>query len=141
MKFFAISFVAICLFGAAAAVTMTFYTDAKCATPATSTTDSPNPIVGPLNGCTKLMTQSQLGVSVTIYVKPTACATGGKATVGMYIDDKCTTRAPNVPADIPNNEGTCDTTTSGSQKVTCDPASSVTLASVAVAAAVLAFCM
>ena len=138
MKFFAVSVIAVCLFGAAAAVTFTIYTDGACTTALTSTSTLPNPIVATLNTCTKYITTPGL-ISVSTYVKATACATGNMVTGAIYGDEKCTESLK--ISDLTGAEGKCIPLAVGSQKITCDPASSVTLASITVVAAVLAFCM
>ncbi len=135
MKFAAFSVIAISILSVAAAVTVTFYSDAACATAVPTSTADPNPFVTALNACTKYMTIPVVG---SIYIKATACATGGKIVSQSYTDDKCTVKSG---AEQTTDEGKCNPGNGASSKTTCDPASSVTLASIAVAAAVLAFCM
>ncbi len=134
MKFAAFSVIAISILSVAVAVTTTFYSDATCTTAAAATAQTPNPFVTALNACTKYASNG----AGAIYMKATACATGGKVISQAYTDDKCTIT---TGSEATTDEGKCDAGTSASRKTTCDPASSVTLASIAVAAAVLAFCM
>ena len=141
MKFIAFSFIAIILFGVAAAITQTKYTDNKCTTPVATSAALANPFVATLNTCTKYMSVTS-PVAMTIYLKATVCVTGGKVTGGMFSDDKCATKLE----DLAGDEGKCVMegpagSAQTSMKITCDPASSVTLASIAVAAAVLVFCL
>ncbi len=129
MKFIVFSVIAISVLSLAVAVTQTYYTDAACATPAVGTTENPNPQVTALNACMKL--------GATSSVKPTACGNGA-GSYSRFVTADCT----GVAVPFPFVTDKClPTGISGSSKYTCDSASSVALASVAVAAAVLAFCM
>ncbi len=124
MKFAFFCVIVLGILSVALAVTMTTYSDAACTT--VSTAANPIPVVvANLNSCTKM--------SSTEYVKPSACITGGKVAGFSFADAACTGTGTPFIAD----EGKCE----AKVKITCDPASSVTLASIAVAAAVLAFCM
>jgi hypothetical protein len=130
MKFIVFSAIAISVLSLAVAVTQTFYTDAACATPVVSTTDEPNPMVVALNACRKM--------GATSSVKPTACVSNGAGTFSDYRSADCTgTAEPEAFV----SDKCVSAGPSGSKKITCDSASSVALASVAVAAAVLALCM
>jgi hypothetical protein len=126
MKFVVYVAVAASLFAIAAAVTVTYYTDTACKTVKATTTDDPNPFTAVLNTCTKQGAQG--------YIKMVGCVTGGKVGGGMYTDDKCTALGGAIVAD----EGKCMTGDGGSSMVTCASTSSVTMAFLAVAAAVLA---
>jgi hypothetical protein len=129
MKFLLLSAVAASLFFAAAAVTFTTYTDAACGTPHATSDSAPNPVVAKLNECTKYMTSG----SSTIYAKPTSC--GAKAAGATYSDDKCATKIQ----DIDSETDKCLPQTGGSSlKVTCAPASSISIALFTVLAAMLA---
>ena len=128
MKFIVFSVIAISVLSVAVAVTSTSYTDAACATPVASTTDSPNPFVVALNAC---------GKSGGGSIKPTACVSNGAGTYSSFTTADCTGTASPVVF----QSDKCVQFMTGSRKITCDSASSVALASVAVAAAVLAFCM
>jgi hypothetical protein len=126
MKFVVYVAVAASLFAIAAAVTITQYTDTACKTAVTNSASSPNPFVASLNACTKYMDG--------VYVKATACG-GGKVTSGTYSDDKCATVLQAVST---SDTDKCMTGGGGSNMVTCASTSSVTMAFLAVAAAVLA---
>ena len=127
MKFITYVAIAATLFAVAAAVTSTTYTDTACKTAAAGTADAPNPLVLKLNECTKVGTSGGYG-------KASACATGGKYAGGFYSDDKCATLVQAQAGD----EGKCVTLGTGSMMTTCASTSSVTMAFLAVAAAVLA---
>ena len=126
MKFTTYVAIAATLFAVASAVTVTQYTDAACKT-ATATSDaSPNPLVANLGTCTKSGTGS--------YVKFSACA-AGKYVGASYSDDKCATQDKTLNGDTDACKASGD---GGSTMVTCASTSSVTMAFLAVAAAVLA---
>ncbi len=125
MKFITYVAIAATLFAVAAAVTITEYTDAACKTAEAATTDAPNPIVLKMNECTKVG---------PVFGKASACATGGKYAGAMYSDDKCA----NQVAAYTGDEGKCVAAAGGFQLTTCASTSSVTMAFLAVAAAVLA---
>jgi hypothetical protein len=128
MKFLLLSAVAASLFFAAAAVTYTTYTDAACGTPRSTSDSAPNPVVANLNECTKYMTSPS-----TVYVKPASC--GAKAAGATYSDDKCANKLQDLDSEtdkcLPGTGGT-------SSKVTCAPASSISIAIFTVLAAMLA---
>jgi hypothetical protein len=128
MKFTTYVAIAATLFAVASAVTLTQYTDAACKTVTATSDASPNPFVGNLATCTKYGTSG--------YVKMSACA-AGKYVGAMYsnTDDKCAAAA--VMA-LTGDTDTCKVETGGSSMVTCASTSSVTMAFLAVAAAVLA---
>ena len=127
MKFVVYVAVAASLFAIAAAVTVTYYTDTACKTVRATSTDDPNPFVATLGTCTKQGTQG--------YAKMIGCVTGGKVGGGMYSDDKCASPTDVIAVD----EGKClPMGTTASYLVTCASTSSVTMAFLAVAAAVLA---
>ena len=126
MKFTTYVAIAATLFAVASAVTMTTYSDAACKTAVTGSAAMPNPFVANLNTCTKYIDG--------VYIKATACG-GGKVTSGAYSDDKCATAAS--PADTSDTDK-CQPGGGGSGMVTCASTSSVTMAFLAVAAAVLA---
>jgi hypothetical protein len=126
MKFVVYVALAASLFAIAAAVTRTSYSDAACKTAVPSSATSPNPFVSTLNACTKYIDG--------VYVKATACG-GGKVTSGTYSDDKCATVSSPASA---SDTDTCEPGGGGSAMVTCASTSSVTMAFLAVAAAVLA---
>lgn len=129
MKFLLLSAVAASLFFAAAAVTFTTYNDATCGTPLATSDIAPNPVVAKLNDCTKYLTSE----SSTTYAKPTSC--GAKAAGALYSDDKCATKV----LDIDSETDKCITQPGGkSLKVTCAPASSISIALFTVLAAMLA---
>ena len=125
MKFVVYVAVAASLFAIAAAVTRTTYSDAACKTAVPTAATAPNPFVFPLNTCTKY--------AENVYGKATACG-GGKVTSGAYSDDKCTTGS----ASTSDTDKCVASQGGGSEMVTCASTSSVTVAFLAVAAAVLA---
>ena len=126
MKFTTYVAIAATLFAVASAVTRTVYTDAACKTVTASSDAAPNPFVANLNTCTKY--------SDTIYVKATACG-GGKVTSRAYTDAQCATgQGPESTTDTDK----CVAGGGASQMITCASTSSVTMAFLAVAAAVLA---
>ena len=130
MKFVVYVALAASLFAIAAAVTINQYTDTACKTLKATTTDDPNPFTATLNTCTKQGAKS--------YVKMAGCITGGKIGGVGYAptDDKCALAPAFV---IVADEGKCTASQGGgSQMITCDSTSSVTMAFLAVAAAVLA---
>jgi hypothetical protein len=131
MKFTTYVAIAATLFAVASAVTITQYTDAACKTAEASSTDMANPFVASLNACTKY--GSVLGV--TIYVKATVCA-AGKVTSARYTDSACAVKIP-LSDDISDTDK-CNPQGVGSSMITCSSTSSVTMAFLAVAAAVLA---
>ncbi len=126
MKFVVYVAVAASLFAIAAAVTITDYTDTACKTAKATTTDEPTPFVATVNTCTKY---GNLG-----YVKWSACTTGGKYAGMAYSDEKCASAGGVLGGD----EGKCRPNSGGSAIITCASTSSVTMAFLAVAAAVLA---
>ena len=130
MKFVVYGAVAASLFAIAAAVTITQYTDTACKTAVTNSASTPNPFVASLNTCTKYTCDG----ADCVYVKATACG-GGKVTSGTYRDDKCVTVLQAVST---SDTDKCKTEDGGSNMVTCASTSSVTMAFLAVAAAVLA---
>ena len=83
-----------------------------------------------------------LAVTITLYEgsrdKFTACSSSGKAEGTMYNALECTGAAAGP---VSHEIGKCEGLGAVSFKVTCDPASAATLASVVVAAAVFAFCI
>ncbi len=131
MKFTTYVAIAATLFAVASAVTITQYTDAACKTATATSTDSPNPFVANLNECAKY---GSFG-GVTIYVKATICA-AGKVTSARYGDSACAVKIP-LSDDISDTDK-CTPAGSGSSMITCSSTSSVTMAFLAVAAAVLA---
>jgi hypothetical protein len=130
MKFITYVAIAATLFAVAAAVTTTIYSDSACKNAVPTTSALPNPFVANLNACTKFTTVGQ----VSIYVKATACG-GGKTTGQLYSDDKCAT--PQGDATISNTDK-CESSDGVYRMTTCASTSSVTMAFLAVAAAVLA---
>ena len=126
MKFTTYVAIAATLFAVASAVTMTTYSDAACKTAVVGSAAMPNPFVANLNTCTKY--------SDTIYVKATACG-GGKVTSRAYTDATCATGAG---AESTSDTDKCVAGGGASQMITCASTSSVTMAFLAVAAAVLA---
>jgi hypothetical protein len=129
MKFLAQCVVVASLLCAVSAVTYTMYTDAACATPVTATSSNPNPEVVSINKCVTV-------IGSGFYQKIHACATGGKAAGALYTDSGCS--AKQAESDFEVDEGKCTPRGSGSQKLTCDPASSLSVAFLAVFASVLA---
>jgi hypothetical protein len=130
MKFLAQCVFAVSLLCAVSAVTVTMYTDSACATPVASTSSDPNPEVVNINKCLIVTGQSY-------YIKFSACATGGKAAGALYSDSGCS--AKQAGSEFEFDEGKCTREgPGGSTKVTCDPASSLSLAFLAVFASVLA---
>lgn len=133
MKFTLLVAMVASLLVAAAAVTYTTYSDAACATIKASSDSSPNPVVAKLNECTKYMTVTVLGTTTTIYAKPVSCDT--KAKGALYTDDKCTAKQ----GDLESDTDKCLSGTGGSSlKVTCAPASSISIALFTVLAAAIA---
>jgi hypothetical protein len=130
MKFLVQCVVAASLFCAVAAVTYTKYTDLLCATPVPG---SSNPETVGINKCVSISGQS-------FYQKIHACATGGKVAGAQYTDSACSAKKPNTDFDY--DVGKCMLIEGGgSQKITCDPASSLSVAFLAVFASVLAMCV
>ena len=127
MKFVVYVALAASLFAIAAAVTLTDYTDTACKTVKATTTDQPNPFTANLNTCTKYGDRG--------YLKIATCATGGKVAGLSYSDAACTQL---VGGGIAGDEGKCVVDGTTSSMVTCASTSSVTMAFLAVAAAVLA---
>jgi hypothetical protein len=125
----------------AAAVTVTAYSDAACATLAANPVlGLANPSTANLNTCTKSFTVG----AQTFYVKYTACSATA-ATTNTYTDAACTvcqgtcTPSNDVPDKcIPSGGGL---TGVGSYKVACSSASTSTVAFVSAVAAALAFCI
>lgn len=128
MKYFTLCTVAISLFCVATAVTLTAYSDATCGTVAQDTSGGTNPLVAPLNQCTKN--------SATQWVKFTSCSSNGKVAGSYYTDSGCNTKQQSSP-DIAFDTDKCIPFLTASLKVTCAPASSATVALAAVAAAAL----
>jgi hypothetical protein len=133
MKFFAFSAIAFSLLSMALAVTITLYSDNTCMTAAnpSSTPAKSNPVVATLNSCSMYLYEGSR-------VKFTACSSSGKAEGTMYNALECTGAAVGP---VSHEIGKCEGLGAVSFKVTCDPASAATLASVVVAAAVFAFCI
>ena len=128
MKFVVYVALAASLFAIAAAVTGTDYSDSACKTAIPTAATAPNPFVYTLNTCTKY--------AEGIYAKATACG-GGKVTTGAYSDANCATVLG--PAAAAFDTDKCIAGTGGGFRMfTCSSTSSVTMAFLAVAAAVLA---
>ncbi len=125
MKFTTYVAIAATLVAVASAVTLTQYSDAACKTVVATSDASPNPFVAKLSECTKYGSQG--------YVKMAACASG-KYAGAMYSDDKCVTLKDALVGDSDK----CVAGGGGSAMITCASTSSVTMAFLAVAAAVLA---
>jgi hypothetical protein len=101
-------------FTSATAVDVTSYVDAACATPATSTSESPNPLVIKFNQCNKISTSNDI-----VYYKPTSCVVGGKVEGIVYTDSACTDRAV-VESVSSTDTGKCLNAANGRfEKVTC----------------------
>jgi hypothetical protein len=133
MKFATYVAIAATLFAVASAVTLTQYSDAACKTAVATSADSPNPFVAKLNECTKY--GSLAGVS--FYIKATTCA-AGKVTSARYGDSACAVKIP-LSDDISDTDKcVANSVGGGSSMITCSSTSSVTMAFLAVAAAVLA---
>jgi len=132
MKFLVQCVFATSLFCAVAAVSYTSYTDASCATAVAATTAAPNPEVVGLNSCVK--------VAGGDYQKIHACADTGKVAGALYSDSSCSTKR--ADSDFEFDVGKCrQVVGGGSQKLTCAPASSLSVAFLAVFASMLAVCM
>jgi hypothetical protein len=133
MKVFAFSAIAFSLLSMALAVTITRYSDNSCQNAAdpSSTPAKINPVVATLNSCAMYLYEGSRA-------KFTACSSSGKAEGTMYNNDQCTGAGAGP---ISHEIGKCEGLGAVSIKVTCDPASAATLASVVVAAAVFAFCI
>ena len=128
MKFVVYVALAASLFAIAAAVTSTDYSDSACKTAVPTAATAPNPFVFPLNTCAKY--------AENIYGKATACG-GGKVTTGGYSDANCATALG--PAAAAYDTDKCILAEGGKYRIyTCASTSSVTVAFLAVAAAVLA---
>jgi hypothetical protein len=125
MKFVTYVAVAASLFAIAAAVQQTTYTDTACKTMTAATTAAPNPFSTNLGACTAYMGGS---------VKMISCASGGAFVGASYSDAACAT----LDGAITGTADKCTPAGSGSYLVTCSSTSSVTMAFLAVAAAVLA---
>ncbi len=125
MKFTTYVAIAASLFAVASAVTMTLYSDADCKTAKATSDAAPTPFVTKMGDCTKYGTN---------YVKAAGC-TGTAYVAAMYSEDKCVT-----PVDAMTGiTDKCEAHGSGVYRiVTCASTSSVTMAFLAVAAAVLA---
>jgi hypothetical protein len=124
MKFTTYVAIAATLVAVASAVTLTQYSDAACKTVVATTDAAPNPFVAKLTECTKYG---------PLYIKMAACASG-KYAGALYSDDKCATPSEALVGDIDK----CVAGGGGSSMITCASSSSVTMAFLAVAAAVLA---
>jgi hypothetical protein len=135
MKFLVQCVFATSLFCAVAAVSYTTYTDASCATAVAATSAAPNPIVVGLNSCVKIA-----GTNPIEYQKIHACADPGKVAGALYSDSSCSTKQ--ADSDFDYDVGKCIAIRGGtSQKLTCAPASSLSVAFLAVFASMLAVCM
>ena len=131
MKSVTLCAVAISLICAASAVTYIEYNDATCATPTASTTAAPNPTVVSLNGCVLIT-----GSSPVEYQKISSCTPNGKVSVAYYSDSGCSNKKSGTDAELDVDK--CLAITGGrSRKVTCDSASSASLAFVAIFAAMV----
>jgi hypothetical protein len=129
MKYLLLATVAISLFCVTTAVIQTYYKDTTCTSVDTVGPASggvANPTLAPLNVCTKYFN----GASY----KFTSCTSNGKAAGTEYSDSACATKI----ADFNYDTDKCSSTTpESSNKITCSPASSATIALAAVAAAAL----
>ena len=137
MKSEAILLVSLSLLASSLAVTVTFYTDNACKTPAASTFQgAPNPNVAPLNKCTQSVTAD--AGRTALWSKPTVC-TSSSSTIQVWADKDCTTTFPTTNT---YNVGSCLTTGlppgALSMQITCSSASAVS-AAVAVAISALLF--
>jgi hypothetical protein len=134
MKFLVQCVFATSLFCAVAAVSYTSYTDASCATAVAATTAAPNPEVVGLNSCVKI------AGAANNFQKIHACADPGKVAGARYSDSSCSTKKADTDFDL--DVGKCiPSEGGGSQKLTCAPASSLSVAFLAVFASMLAVCM
>ena len=133
MKFLVQGVFATSLFCAVAAVSYTTYTDVSCATAVAATSAAPNPTVVGLNSCVKI-------AGTNNYQKINACADPGKVAGATYSDSSCSTKKADT--DFSYDVGKCIATEGGgSQKLTCAPASSLSVAFLAVFASMLAVCV
>ena len=131
MKFPVVCAVVASLLCAVTAVTYTTYTDNTCSTPVTSS-GVDNPQVVSLNKCYKTNSGD--------YQKFHSCAVGGKAAMALYTDDGCTSKK--AGSDNEFEIGKCLELVDGKgRKFTCDPASSLSVAFLAVFAAILTVCV
>ncbi len=125
MKFVIYVAVAASLFAISAAVTITYYSDTACKTVLAGTTAVPNPFTTNLGACTAY---------AGAFVKMISCASNGNYVGAAYSDAGCATLSEAIV-------GTADKCTAAgavSYMTTCSSTSSVTMAFLAVAAAVLA---
>jgi hypothetical protein len=125
MKFLVLCLVATSLLCAVSAVTYTFYSDSNCASP------SGSPSVVAVDQCFKPSGSS-------FYQKISSCGT--KASIALYTDSSCSNKVEDSDQEI--EVGKCHLRTNLQfLKLTCDPASSLSVAFLAVVAAVLSLCL
>ena len=140
MKASILAILALSAISVAAAVTVTAYSDAACATLAANPVAGlANPAIATLNTCSKSYqyTNPSTNATTQLYITYTACSDTA-ATSQTYTDDKCTAKSGSVATDVP---GKCTAESSlsgiGSFKVTCSSATTATITFVSVVAAAL----
>jgi len=121
---------ALCIVGSALGVTQTFYTDNTCKTKAPSPfLDISNPWIARTNTCTKYLTVA----GQPSYSKITACSSTSVSYIYCSSPDCSANCFPSTTEAV----GKCLTVSGTNYIITCDPASTVSLALLAVAAAVV----
>ena len=117
----------LCFVGSAFSVTQTLYTDNTCKTKS-SISGFTNPWIGSMNTCSKWMQVN----GVMYYSKPTTCS----STSVTYTSCASTDCTGNSCQTFTENVGKCLTTGGFNYILTCDSASTATVALLAVAAAI-----
>ena len=145
--------VTLSLLCSALAVTVTYYTDKLCESPANATFQGrPNPLVIPLNQCEQSV--SEADDRTALWSRPTFCgfkqgrppqSSSTMAEIGVFSDSSCAnvvqSNSYNVQVDICSPQGQKLPPGASSMRVTCDPASVASVAIVAVVTAVVALCI
>lgn len=131
MRFVALCAVAISLICVASAVTITQYNDASCGTPTATTAANPNPQQLISNTCTSVR-------GGDYFIMVSSCTSKGQITYAYYSDAACAKKDEETDIIRPTDKCIVQGRSSTSSiKFTCDSASSVGLAFLAVFAAVL----
>jgi len=149
--------VTLSLLCSALAVTVTYYTDKRCESPANATFQGrPNPLVIPLNQCEQSV--SEADDRTALWTKPTFCgfkqsrpgspsqSSSSTAEIYVFSDSSCANAVESytmhsVQVDICSPQGSKLPPGALSMRVTCDPASVASVAIVAVVTAVVALCI
>ena len=139
MKASILAILALSAISVAAAVTVTAYSDAACATLAANPVAGlANPAIATLNTCSKsyAITNPLTNATVQLYVTFTACS-DTEATSQTYTDDKCTAKQGSASTDVPGKCAATSLPGIGSFKFTCSSATTATITFVSVVAAAL----